>query len=78
MKNVILDALLMNSDASPRNITWAGNLCLNYYSASKMFPSIAILGQHQHRRSDNRQQMSGSRSAILHARPSFRKIANMP
>ena len=35
------------------------NLCLNYCSASKIFPSHAALGQHQRPRSASRQQMFG-------------------
>ena len=53
-----------------------GNLCLNYCSASPLSPSIATVGQHQRPRSDSRQQMSGSRSAILHARPSFSRFVS--
>ena len=36
-----------------------GNLCLNYCSASKIFPSHAALSQHQRPRFDSRQQMFG-------------------
>jgi hypothetical protein len=41
------------------------NLFLNQCNAGTLFPSIAALRQHPPRRSDRRQQFSGSRSAVL-------------